>query len=398
MTASRHLAIFVRSLSGGGAERVLLNLSKAFAARGHRVDLLIAEAGGPLEADVTLPVRLQLLQTPPKRFTRLPDLAKFPLREWSTLAPLLRRKPPYVIGTLPALVAYLERERPDAMLSALHWNTIVSIWANRLAGVATRQVVSERNVLSREVDGSTKRYMQHLIPLVSAYYPRADGIIAVSDGVADDLSRVAGIARERITTIYNPTVTPDLEAKAAAEADHPWFGDGGPPVVLAVGRLQKQKDYPTLLRAFAKVRERRPLRLIILGEGKDRAAIEALIAELGLDAAVSMPGFAKNPIAYMARAALFVLASRWEGLPNVLIEALAVGCPVVSTDCESGPSEILEGERWGPLVAVGDVDALAAAMDETLEKPPDREWLRGGAQRFTLDRVADRYLEILLGE
>jgi glycosyltransferase involved in cell wall biosynthesis len=111
-----------------------------------------------------------------------------------------------------------------------------------------------------------------------------------------------------------------------------------------------------------------------------------------------MPGFASNPIAYMARAALFVLASQWEGLPNALIEALAVGCPVVSTDCESGPSEILEGETWGPLAPVGDVDALAAAMDETLEKPPDREWLKAGAQRFTLDHVAERYLEILLGE
>lgn len=396
-TGPAHIAIFIRGLAGGGAERVLVNLSAAFAKRGHEVDLLIAEAGGPLEDEVSSGVRLIDLETGPKAKTRLHDLRRFPLREWPLLAPFLFRKPPLVVGALRALEDYLRREKPDAMLSALFFNTLVALWAGRRAGVGTRQVVSERNTLSHEVARSTKKAMHQLPRLVRAYYPLADAITAVSNGVADDLSRSCGLARETITTIYNPSVTPDLAARALEPIDHPWFEDGGPPIVLAVGRLERQKDYPTLLRAFAKLRSQRPVRLVILGQGRLRAELEEMTESLGLERDVSLAGFARNSPAFMSRADLFVMSSEWEGLPNALIEALACGCPVVSTDCPSGPREILEDGKWGRLVPVADQDAFARAMSAALDEPriePSRECL----ERFELDPVVERYLAVLLGE
>ena len=229
-------------------------------------------------------------------------------------------------------------------------------------------------------------------------YPRADEIVAVSAGVADDLARVARIPRSRITVIHNPIVTDELLADARAPVDHPWFADGGPPVVLAAGRLTEQKDYPTLLRAFRHARRARELRLVILGEGEERPRLEALARELDVSGDVDFAGFVANPYAFMARASLFVLSSAWEGFGNVVVEAMACGTPVVSTDCPSGPGEILEGGRYGRLVAVGDDEELAAAMLATLEDPPRPELLRERAAAFRADEAALRYLRVIAGE
>ncbi len=211
------------------------------------------------------------------------------------------------------------------------------------------------------------------------------------------LAQLANISRERITVIYNPSVVKaEVWAKAQAPLDHPWFKPDQPPVLVAVGRLQMQKDYPTLIRAFAQVRQSRRARLLILGEGKERLMLEALIKKLGLEQDVSLPGFVMNPYAYMARASLFVLSSRWEGLPTVLIEALCCGTPVVSMDCPSGPREILRGGKYGPLVPVGNADALARAIETTLEgdtpRPPSESW-----QPYELDIVVNQYIRLLLG-
>ena len=192
-------------------------------------------------------------------------------------------------------------------------------------------------------------------------YLHADAIVAVSNGVADDLANVVGLPRECVTTIYNPTVHPQLLALAQARLEHPWFAAGAPPVVLGVGRLGKSKDFPTLIKAFARLRTERPARLLILG-GTDKVSkwdesrdqLMALAAELGVVDDVSLPGFVANPFAYMTRAAVFVLSSQYEGFPNVLVEALACGCPVVSTDCPSGPSEILDKGKYGRLVPCRD--------------------------------------------
>jgi len=233
--------------------------------------------------------------------------------------------------------------------------------------------------------------------VIRCVYPWADAIVAVSNGVADDLSLTAGIPRERITTIYNPVVMPELHEKARAALNHPWFAPGTPPVLLGAGRLVAQKDFTTLIKAFARVRAVRPARLMILGEGEQRGSLEGLARELGVSADVTLPGFVLNPFPYMARASVFVLSSAWEGLPGVLIQALACGCPVVSTDCPSGPVEILENGKYGPLVPVGDDEVLAQAILSVLNTLPDRDRLRAQAAMFSMARAADQYLKVLLG-
>jgi glycosyltransferase involved in cell wall biosynthesis len=228
-------------------------------------------------------------------------------------------------------------------------------------------------------------------------YRRADGIIANAQDVATDIEAILKIDKEKITVLNNPTASPELLDQARDSPAHPWFGDGGPPVVVGVGRLARQKDFPTLIHAFARVRRDRPCRLVILGEGKDRAALERLVRELDLEGEVALPGWVDNPFACMARSALFVLSSAWEGSPNVLIQALALGCPVVSTDCPGGSREILAGGRYGPLVPVGDVGALAQAMAAVLDAPPARETLMAGAEPYRAQRCAREYLAVLRG-
>ena len=207
---------------------------------------------------------------------------------------------------------------------------------------------------------------------------------------------MTSVAQERITAIDNPVITGTQHDKMCATLDHPWFAPGSPPVLLSVGRLARQKDFPTLLNAFARVRDTFPVRLLILGEGRQRARLEALVLSLGIAGDVAFPGFTMNPFPYMSQAAAFVLSSAWEGAPGALIEAMACGCPVVSTDCPSGPAEILADGQYGPLVPVGDDRALADAIVTVLEKRPDPERLQTRASMFSVERVADRYLDVML--
>jgi glycosyltransferase involved in cell wall biosynthesis len=237
-----------------------------------------------------------------------------------------------------------------------------------------------------------------LIPhLIRWFYPWADRVVAVSKAARDDLIRTTGVPADLVTTIYNPVVTDELIEKAQEHLDHPWFAKDAPPVILGVGRLESQKDFGTLIRAFYRIRSEREARLVILGEGSQRAMLNRLVQTLGMDDNVQMPGFVNNPFKYMARANAFVLSSRFEGLPGVLIQAMATGCPVVSTDCPSGPREILEGERWGTLVPVGDEEALATAVLQTMDAPRRPDELRARAQYFSASRAVDQYLDALLG-
>jgi glycosyltransferase involved in cell wall biosynthesis len=232
--------------------------------------------------------------------------------------------------------------------------------------------------------------------LARRLYGWADAAIGVSKGISEDLARHTSIPRDRIITIYNPTFTSESVEKATAPLEHPWFAPGSPPVILGAGRLTTQKDFPTLLRAFARVRKRQPARLVILGEGKKKQALIGLATKLGIVREMALPGFIDNPFAWMSHAAVFVLSSVWEGFPGVLIEAMACGCPVVSTDCPSGPAEILKAGEYGPLVSMGDDEALAEAILSTLKKPLDPAKLRARAAEFSVDRALDRYLEVLL--
>lgn len=350
---------------------MVLTLASGFAGRGHEVGLVLAKAEGPYLAEVPSSVRVV-------------DLGSS-----------------RTLTSLPALVRYLRRERPEAMLSAMGRANVVALWARRLAGAkATRLVISEHNTLSFATKNTTV-WRQKLMPwLAHRFYPWADGIVAVSNGVAGDLSRTARLPRECISTIHNPVVTPELLEKSEAPLDHPWFAPGEPPTILGVGRMMAQKDFPNLIRAFARVRAVRPARLLILGEGEERPRLEALARRLVVEEDVCMPGFVDNPFPHMRRASVFVLSSAWEGMPTVLIEAMACGCPLVSTDCPSGPKEILDGGERGVIVPVGDDEALAEGILATLDTPPDPATLRARAARareLFWNEILDRYLEVLLG-
>lgn len=396
-----HVALLLPSLAGGGAERSLLRLADAFAARGCRVDVVVCRAVGPYRNEVPPGIRLVPLQAAWSGIARLCALRADPEGIAALARPvLLPWKSWPRLGYLPDLVRYLKRERPDALLAATTRINVLALWARRLARAPVRVVISERNQLSESLASSAsaktwrKRYAG---PLVRRVYRWADAITAVSNGVAEDLAAFTSLPPERIVTIYNPSSSPALVAAAQAAPEHPWFGPGASPVVLAAGRLEPQKDFATLLRAFARVRRRRDVRLAVLGEGRQRAALQALARELAVDDAVDMPGFVANPWAYMARAALFVLSSRFEGFSNVLVEAMTCGCPVVSTDCPSGPAEILGGGQYGKLVPVGDAAALADAIEQALDDPPDRARLQARAQEFSVERARDRYLALLVG-
>jgi glycosyltransferase involved in cell wall biosynthesis len=237
-------------------------------------------------------------------------------------------------------------------------------------------------------------------------YARADAIVAISKGVADDLIIGVGVPSERVVVIYNPAITPEISAKSRQPANHAWFTErsDGAAIILGVGRPGVQKDFPTLLRAFAKVRSQRPSRLVIIGESLSKAKQEERVAEmkmlaqeLGVAEDFSLIGFQDNPYAFMARAQCFALSSRYEGFGNVVLEALACGCPVVSTDCPSGPAEILNHGEFGALVPVGDSDALAAAILATLEAPPDREMLINRAKMFSYETSINNYEAVLTG-
>jgi glycosyltransferase involved in cell wall biosynthesis len=402
LRSRRRVAFVLHGFSGGGMERSMLRLAEAFLRRGLEVDFVVGQARGELLDAVPAQARVVELAKRPVFAARPYGLAADPrafallLRPKSMmgmLKPLVRR--------LPSLVAYLREGRPDAILAAEPRYNAIAVWGRQLSGLDSRVVISERIRVSRHAGFGGPWGEPGLRDLLRRAYLGADAIVAVSDGVADDLAAHAGIPRERITTVYNPVVGPDLFAKAQERPDHPWFAPGAPPVILGAGRLDPQKDFATLIRAFAQVRKGRPARLAILGAANPNSPacaeeLRALPGALGVADDVAMPGFVDNPFAFMAHASVFVLSSLYEGLPGVLIQALACGCPVVSTDCPSGPAEVLDGGRFGPLVPVGDAAALARAIEQALDDPPPAERLRGRAELFSVQRSADHYLELLL--
>jgi glycosyltransferase involved in cell wall biosynthesis len=364
--AKQRVAIFTANMDGGGAERAMLKLAGGIADQGYDVDLVLSRAEGHYLDEVPDSVRIVDLHA--------------------------RR----VLSSIPGLVRYLRRERPNAMLTSMNYVNIVGIWARTLARVDTRLIVNEQNALSLEAAHSPRRRHRLMPRLIKRFYPWADGVTSVARGTADDLVSTAGVSPNLIEVVHNPIVTTELRELVAEPLGHPWFGPGQVPVVLGVGRLAPQKDFGTLIRAFARVIVRRPCRLMILGDGPERASLEALVADRGLTGSVDLPGWISNPYPYMARAGVFVLSSRWEGLPSVLIEALFCEVPVVATDCLSGPREILEGGRYGALVPVGDEEALAAAIEAALAgelaPPPAESW-----EPYEQETVVRRYLEVLVG-
>ena len=357
------IAIVLHDLRGGGAERACLRLAGGLAAKGRAVDLVLVQAGGAYQADIPPGVRVTVLGS--------------------------RR----VLHAIPALAAWLRREKPLAVLSALTHMNVATLVAARLSGTGARIAVSERNQISAKAakaGTSWQRLLYRAVPLV---YRMAGHVIAVSGGVARDLAQFGALPPDRVHVIHNPVFSDDLDLMSASPPDHPWFTPDGPPIVLAVGRLHQQKGFEVLIDAFARTRAQIDCRLVIVGEGPDRAALERRAEQLGLRYDIDLPGFCANPFALMARAGAFVLSSRWGGFPNALVEAMACGAPVIATDCPSGPREILEGAA--PLVPVDDVDAMAAALSATLRRRPDTAVTRARARAFSVSAAADRYLQLL---
>lgn len=359
-----HIAIYLHCLFNGGIERVMLNLTRNFVARGLKVDLVL-----------NFPGALFLWDFPPS-------------------VRIINLEAEKILTRVPKLVRYLRQEQPTVLLSTNHYANEVAILAKHFSGVPTRVVVSDQTHLSQEGRSNSRLSFKYWSPLAARlFYPRADGIVAVSQGVAEDLVGITGLAAERIQVINNPIETDEVIEKGKEPVDHPWFNSPELPVILGVGRLEKQKNFSNLINAFVKVRQVREARLMILGEGSERDRLEDLIRELGLENEVEMPGFVRNPFAYMARAAVFVLSSSWEGRPLVLGEVMALGTPIVSTNCPSGPYEVLDGGKYGELVPVDDSEALASAILKVLSgqtKPADPAWLA----QFNLEGTAQKYLDI----
>lgn len=359
------IAIFVPSLSGGGAERVMMILANHFADLGYPTDLVLARAEGSY---------LELVS--PK--VNVVDLGAS-----------------RVIVAVPALVRYFRNAQPSVMLSALAHANVAAILARRLSGVQCRLVVSERANLSVSALNAKSLRAKMMKRFVSWTYPRADHVITVSKGVASDLVAGLGLRSEQVTAVYNPVVDEALLAKSREELNEPWFEDSSVPVVVGAGRLAPQKDFETLIRAIGRVRAEMPVRLVILGEGPLREELMNLVEDLELADHVRLPGFIANPFPYMRRASLFVLSSAWEGLPGTLIQAMACGAPVVSTDCPDGPLEILEKGKWGALVPVGDSEAMADAITSALSKSSHPD-VTARAHDFSVENAVRDYLAILL--
>lgn len=361
------ISIFLPALAGGGAERAMLHLAQGFAARGLPTDLVLAKAEGDYLEQVPASVRIVNLQA----------------------------TTPVILTKTIALRRYLQQEQPTVLFSALD---ILSsaIWAQRLAGVSTRVIMCVQTHLSRQFRNHQAHTIGQIRPhFVRWFYPSADAIVAASQGVAEDVSQITGIPTEQIQVIHNPVVTPEVVQKMVEPIHHPWFAPGEPPVVLGVGRLVSQKDFFTLVTAFAQLRQHRLARLMILGEGEDRPKLESLIRDYGLEQDVALPGFVDNPYAYMSHASVFVLSSIFEGFGNVVAEAMATGTPIVSTDCDSGPAEILANGKYGKLVPTEDPAALAQAIATTLDRPIAPAILRQRAQAFSLDCIVDQYLDVV---
>jgi len=387
------IALFVPALSGGGVQRVLLAMGAGFRDRGHDVDLLVANGRGAFAGKVPAGIRLiELGQAIPGQARIMGALADPGASPALARPLLLSTRPGQALSALPGLARYLRRQTPDILFAAKVDANLVALLARRYAGVRTRMIVSERESYATKVHQSSRWRWRYVVPAIRRLYPEADAIVAVSEGTADSFRRVTGRDWPRLRVCYNPVVDSNVTARADADPEHAWFAaDRGTPVILGVGRLEARKGFDVLIRAVARVRRSRSVRLVILGEGPDRAALEELAAAEGIGHAVHMPGWRDNPFAFMARADLFVLASDYEGLPGVLIQAMACGCSVVSTDCPDGPREILADGQYGALVPPRDPEALSRAIATALDGPRDRDALRARAADFRVDTALDAY-------
>lgn len=359
----QHVALFVPSLNHGGVQRVLLTLANGFAEQGWRTDLVLANAAGPYLADVGDRVRVVDLRSP------------------------------RVAASLPRLVGYLRSQRPGAIISGMPYVNIVAIWARLIARVPTKVIATEHFDYSATLRPTLADKAIRGLSVLS--YRFADHHVGVSQGVSESAARTFCLRPGSVRTIHNPIDTDRIASRAAEPVTSPWMRGANGPLVIAAGRLVKQKDFATLLRAISHLRQTQHVRLAILGDGPLRAELEMLARDLGISDHVLFAGFQDNPYSWMRNGDVFVLSSVAEGLPTVLIEAMACGTPVVSTDCPSGPHDILQGGKWGRLVAPKDHVGLAKAIAETLSDAPIAGLTRR-SQDFNVPSAVRQYAELIV--
>ena len=400
------IGFLLTGLNGGGVERNTLNLARALIERGHRADLVIPRFAGDYRAAIPRGLRIHRARIPGTdgRFLRAVQRSGVEV-EAMTVNPVgtarawlaLSRKgldPPRrhrVCAYAYMIAAYIRKARPDVLVSALSGANAAAVCAAELAGRSVPVVVTVRNNVAAG-------YAPQWLTAARTLYPLADAVVAVSKGVGESVRRSLGVGADRLRVIHNGVPVDSIRRQAREEVAHPWFGGGGPPVVLAVGREAPQKDHPTLVEAFGLARREADARLVVLGRlsASYREGLRSLARAHGVEGDLGFVDFDENPYRYMGRAALLALSSRWEGLGTVVIEALACGTPVVSTDAPYGPREILG--RWGGLPPVGDAPALARALVAALRGGhPPAEALARRAADFSLEKTADAY-EALFGE
>lgn len=363
----KKFAFFLPNLVGGGAERVTLNLVKYLAKHyGYDLDLVLVSATDEFMDQV--PDNVNVVDLNSSR----------------------------MITAIPGLVRYLKREKPHAILSAMDYVNVFPLICKRIARVDTRTIGCLHINLSAQIANPVVWRGRFVLPFVKWTHPWADVIVATSKGCGDDFMEVTGVGENNMEMIYNPTITEEILPLSKEVVDHRWFNDPTVPVIVSVGRMVQQKNFELLLDSFAELRKTREAKLLILGDGPRREKLENQAVELGIANDVDMPGFVKNPYAYMAKCKMLVMSSRFEALPAVLIEALHIGIQVVSTDCPNGPNEILENGKYGSLVPMEDIEALAAAMVKCIDNKtyvPDET----ACTRFMDEHVAEEYLQVLLG-
>jgi glycosyltransferase involved in cell wall biosynthesis len=363
--AERRIALFHPSLMAGGIQRVFINLARGFVERGLSVDLVQASPDDELRHAVPDGVRVIDLNAGRALFSLLP------------------------------LVKYVRRERPQIVISGATQTNIIAVWAKRLARIPVKVVLTEHNVISA-ITADAPMVRTRMTPfLVRRFYPWADELIAVSQGSAEDLSRTLANPSRKVHVIYNPIIGPEFWQRAAAPLNDSRIVSDTRPMVLAVGRLHYHKDYPTLLRAFAILRRSIDARLVFLGDGEERRALETLTQELELETSVSFLGNVPNPLPYMKWAKVLALSSVVEALPTVLIEALAMNLPIVAADCPTGPREILCGGAYGTLVPVGDHERMAKSLLDVLRAANAPAIPRRALERFQQDHVIEQYLAVM---
>lgn len=358
------IAIFSPPLVIGGAEHGVVNLANGFIRQEYLVDLVLTRAQGVLLASVDPNVHVVDLESEG------------------------------VVKSLLPLARYLKTNSPRFLISAQTHASLIAMWARTLSCVDTWNILVEVTTMSLNY-GLEPGFRNKLIPIFARlFYRFADAIVCLTRGIEEDLRKMTALKDKIIYRIYNPVLPDDIFEKMNEKVDHPWFDGSSVPILVTLGRLTAAKDHPNLLRAFALARDQREIKLLILGDGAERGKLESLAKSLKIENDVHFLGFVKNPYPYLTQSDVFVLSSAWEGLSHVLIEAMACGLSIVSTDCKSGPVEVLEDGKYGILVPVGDSMALAQGILEALDASPNIEQLQRRSQEFTTRVSIQGYIDL----